>query len=221
MSRSFRVALLSILALVAGGSILVAGGFLWFVAILARAEPDPSPRNADAIVALTGGQSRVSDATDLLARGSARRLLITGVHPQTSRGEIARKLGASRGLLECCVDLDRDALNTVGNAVETRRWVREHGFRSIIVVTSAYHMPRALVEIRQRLPDVRLVPYPVASATLQLDRWWDHRPTLRVLAGEYVKYLVSLARAVVDPADEPETVARHRPTILSVRSEAP
>ena len=43
---------------------------------------------------------------------------------------------------------------TRGNAAETAEWARAHQVRSLIVVTSAYHMPRALAELGRDLPDV-------------------------------------------------------------------
>src|SRR5215217_8757267 len=143
--------------------VFVAGfGFLAFVATLERYERDPQ-RRADAIVALTGGAQRIGDAIDLLAKGYGRRLLITGVNEKTSRDEIARFNPGQRRLFECCVDLDYRARNTIGNAIETRRWVRENGFQSLIIVTSNYHMPRTLVELDHALPGVRKTPYAVVT----------------------------------------------------------
>ncbi len=51
---------------------------------------------------------------------------------------------------------------------ETRRWVRERGFKSLIVVTSNYHMPRAIVELSHAMPDITLIPFAVVG-----DRWRD------------------------------------------------
>ena len=110
---------------------------------------------------LTGGSSRVADAVDLLASGYGKRLLISGVHWSNSAGEISRTLRDNKSWLACCVDLDYSAVDTRGNAAETRRWAQERGFRSLIVVTSNYHMPRAIVEFSHSMPDVLLIPFPV------------------------------------------------------------
>lgn len=189
-------------------------GFLWFAAQVARTEPAALPP-ADGIVALTGGASRITDATQLLASGRGQRLLITGVHPATSRLELVRAVGEIGDYINCCVDLDYDAVNTVGNAVETSRWVHEHGFHSLIVVTSSYHMPRTLLELRRRLPQVALVPYPVVSEHVQLDHWWEHPPTLRLLAAEYAKYLVALTRV---SSSQDEAIP---PSVLAPRAGIP
>lgn len=149
-------------------------------------------RDADGIVVLTGGASRIEDAIELLASGRGRRLLITGVNRQTSESEIARLKPEHAGTVSCCVDLDRSAVNTIGNATETRRWAHERGFKSLIVVTSNYHMPRAMAELSHQLPDIVLIPFPVIAEQLRTN--WSSGPNLRLLFLEYVKYIVAVTR---------------------------
>ncbi len=151
-------------------------------------------RTADGIVALTGGEERIAEAVKLLAERRARRLLITGVNPGTTKPELVSLNPRSARLFQCCVDLDKRALDTRDNATETTLWARQQGFRSLIVVTSSYHMPRSLIELRQVMPDVDLIPYPVKAPTLRGEDWWGDRRTLWVLAREYVKLLTALAR---------------------------
>ena len=98
-------------------------------------------RNADEIVVFTGGASRTADALGLLAAGRGQRLLISGAHRVTNSNEIARLNPAFAYYAHCCVDFDH-SLNTFGNAVETRKWAERRALRSLIVVTSNYHMPR-------------------------------------------------------------------------------
>jgi uncharacterized SAM-binding protein YcdF (DUF218 family) len=182
------------------------GGFLAFVYSLERTERPPGART-DGIVALTGGSQRIGDAIDLLAQGYAERLLISGVNERTSREEIARLNPGQRRLFDCCVDLDYRARNTIGNAIETRRWIEQNGFRSIIVVTSAYHMPRTLVELDHALPNLRKVPYSVVSPTVDPSAWWRSPATARVLASEYVKLLIVWARTRFEGDPERSTAA--------------
>jgi uncharacterized SAM-binding protein YcdF (DUF218 family) len=174
------------------------GGFLWFAFSIAR-EESPLDRVADGIVALTGGASRISDAVELLASGRGRRLLITGVGPATNTAELMRLAPDHQRWFGCCIDLDYTAANTVGNAVETRRWARERGFRSLVVVTSGYHMPRAMLEISHRLPDVTLIPFPVVSGQIRAEPWWYHPGTAKLLVSEYLKFLVAAARIRLEP----------------------
>ena len=88
--------------------------------------------------------------------------------------------------------------NTIGNAVETRRWAREQGAKSLIVVTSDFHMPRAMAEIAHQLPDVTLVPFPVVSDRVRVETWWSNPATARLLFFEYLKYMVAVARMRLD-----------------------
>lgn len=182
-----------LLATLGLAGLLLGAGFLWFVTRLPEAEV-PMRSKADAIVVLTGSAFRISDALELLAAGHGRRLLISGVNPETRLSEIARMSPQYEKWFGCCVDLDHVALNTIGNAVETKRWAREQGVRSLIVVTSDYHLPRALAELGHQLPDVRLVPYPVISNRVRIDIWWSDPGTARLLFWEYLKYIVALAR---------------------------
>jgi len=169
----------------------IAGGFFWFLNNVSVSEI-PLNARADGIVVLTGGASRIEDAIELLASGNGRRLLISGVNPSTSEREIARLKPEHGKIITCCVDLDRMAVNTITNATETRRWVKDRGFASLIVVTSNYHMPRAMAELSHQLPDTTLIAYPVVSD--QLKASWLSEPTLRLLFIEYVKYVAAVAR---------------------------
>lgn len=180
----------AVLALVCA-VLVFAAGFVFFLFNVPSEEVRIGGK-ADAIVVLTGGSSRVDDGIELLAAGYGRRLLITGVHHQTSEREIAQLKPEHARLIACCVDLDRSALNTIGNAAETRRWVDEQGFRSLIIVTSNYHMPRAMVELNRQLPDIELISFPVVAKQLQ-DRWTSS-PNLRLLLAEYVKYVGAVIR---------------------------
>jgi uncharacterized SAM-binding protein YcdF (DUF218 family) len=153
-----------------------------------------SPRAADAVVVLTGGENRVARAVELIAQGKGQRLLISGVNDHTSAAAIAKAIDENQDLFTCCIDIDRRARNTIGNAVEIARWVRVHHYRSLIVVTGAYHMPRALIELRRALPDIELIADPVLTPGLDLDAWWSDAHTMRVVLLEYTKYLASEVR---------------------------
>nr|WP_255608728.1 YdcF family protein [Methylosinus sp. Sm6] len=172
-------------------------GFIGFALSLERAEPVLTVQ-ADGVVVLTGGSDRIQEAAELLARGQARRLLITGVNKSTRGAEIAKLLPVSRQLFDCCIDLGYEALDTAGNAAETRAWAMARGIDgSLIVVTSNYHMPRALVELSAALPGVELYPFPVISPHLRVDDWLEDVSVARLVAAEYVKYLLALARTRV------------------------
>ena len=187
----------STFVLCALAALLIGLGFAWF-SWRVPAEEISLDRNADGIVALTGGASRIADAIELLASGRGKRLLISGAYRATSSNEISRLNPEFDRWVRCCVDFDR-SLNTLGNAVETKRWAQNRGFRSLIIVTSNYHMPRALAEIAHQLPDVVLVPFPVVTDRQRAERWWGHWTTTRRMFIEYVKYVFAKVRMALDP----------------------
>jgi uncharacterized SAM-binding protein YcdF (DUF218 family) len=174
-------------------------GFLTFANGLPRNEIQLNG-SADGIVVLTGGASRIMDAVELLAAERGRRLLISGVNPSTTHGELIRKNPEFERRFIGRIDLGHAATNTIGNAVETGNWVRAQKFRSLIVVTSGWHMPRALIEIAHELPDVKLIAYPVVSDRMREQPWWSDVGTVRLLLVEYAKYLATLLRVRFEPA---------------------
>jgi len=183
------------IAIAAAGLIFLVffGGFLLFNSRIPQQQPS-NITSADAIVVLTGGKSRVVEALKLLGAGKGSRLLISGVHKSTSRAALARLVPGLGSLLDCCVDLDKAARNTLGNAAETAIWARKNKFKSLIVVTSGYHMQRSLIELQHVLPQVTLIAYPVVVGIVPVTRWWTNFDTAQLLVLEYVKYLAALIR---------------------------
>src|SRR6516162_9485233 len=180
------------LLLCAAAALVLAAGFAWFIGRVPAHEIRLSG-NADGIVALAGGASRISVAIELLASGRGRRLLISGVNRTTSTNAISRLNPEFEKWVRCCVDFDW-SVNTLGNAIEIRRWAEHRGFRSLIVVTSNYHMPRALAEIAHQLPDVALVPFPVVTDRQRAEPWWTDGVGARRMVTEYVKYIFAKLR---------------------------
>ena len=201
--------------------VAVTAGFVGFLSQLHGTEARPS-RTADGIVVLTGGSSRVSDAMELLADGYGQRLLISGVHPASGASDISRSLPDNQSLLSCCVDLDRSAVNTRSNAAETRRWAHERGFKSLIVVTSNYHMPRAIVEMSHAMPDIALIPFAVVGDKWRDEPWWTSGTTVRLLLSEYAKYVAAEARVwLADAGLELAPEVADQPTNESITPRKP
>ena len=167
-------------------------GFVWFVD-LTRHPVDSLPPHADGVVALTGGAGRVEVALHLLASGRADRLLITGIGGGTELATLGRLAGLDTTPLATRITLGRYAASTLGNGVETAAWAAQNRIHTLIVVTAAYHMPRALVALHQALPDVRLLPLPVHARPFDNDPTGEQGPGLRLEASEYVKYLVTIS----------------------------
>ncbi|RUW58303.1 YdcF family protein, partial [Mesorhizobium sp. M7A.F.Ca.US.008.03.1.1] len=166
-----------------------------------------NPARADAIIVLTGGQSRLDAAMELLASGKGERLLISGVHPSASRRQLQAATGGDVRLFSCCVDIDRAALDTIGNAEESAKWVESHAYGTVILVTNNYHMPRSLLEMGRLLHGAKLEPYPVVNSNLDNGGWLTKPRALRVLFTEYNKYLLALARGIVPVKPTPNGIA--------------
>ncbi|HQT54303.1 MAG: YdcF family protein [Phenylobacterium sp.] len=183
-------------------------GLLSFTARIENSTPMPAPPRADGIVALTGAGSneRLAAAVSLLEDGKAQRMLVSGVNPEASREDIRTVSKAVRRLYDCCVDLDFTAADTVGNARETADWANNLRYKSLIVVTADYHMPRAMLELRAAMPDIDLRPYPVVTKVVNAKRWWRTSGGARLMILEYSKYLAILGREAVrklGPSDAP------------------
>ncbi len=181
------------------------GGLVWFAGGLTRLAIDPAFK-ADGVVVLTGGGQRIAVALELVATGRGKRLLITGVNQATDRAALERVSGRRSDLFDCCVDIDRRARNTRGNARQAAAWARARDYRSLAVVTASYHMPRSLVEFSRAMPEVELHAHPVFPDDIDLERWWASATTLRVIAWEYNKYWISLVSARIGDGDTVEVL---------------
>lgn len=157
--------------------ILWALGFALFAVTL----PGPAPTSAtDAIVVLTGGPGRVPRGLSLLAAGRAKRMLVSGVDRRVKPHELAAEYEYPVRLFDCCVDLGHESVDTRSNAEETAAWVKRRGFRTIRLVTTDWHMPRARYELERMVdPEVEIISDGVAS-----------EPGLVALLKEYNKYLL-------------------------------
>jgi uncharacterized SAM-binding protein YcdF (DUF218 family) len=186
-----RLLFLALLAVVIWGAGLV---------VFATSLPMPTSKNppkADGVVVFTGGGDRLTPAMSLLNQGVAERLLISGVNPSVTRPELAALWPGDPALFDCCVDLGTEAETTDGNAAELSDWTRSHGFTSLILVTSEFHMPRALLLARDRLPNVTITPYPVASGLLGPDGRPASLAGWRRMNAEYAKFLAAWAKTIV------------------------
>lgn len=157
-------------------------GFVWFLHLVGRTTEIPA--HTDGIVAFTGGPERVETALRLLDEGRADHLLLSGIGGGAELPELAHLAGLRATPLYARVTIGRSATTTRGNAAETAAWVHADSIQSLLVVTASYHMPRAMAELSRALSNVRLYAVPVSTGKAT---------PLRLLAEEYVKYLLSTA----------------------------
>ena len=177
--------LLTRLVLLLGGAWSL-GFAVYLSVVFTAAPPNPLPP-ADGIVALTGGDDRISEALALLAEHEAPLLLISGAGKGTYLGDFTNDNRTAATRYAEAITVGHMATTTHDNGLETAAWAKMHHMHSLIVVTADYHMPRALLEISRALPGVRLIPAPVCPPAMRDGLTWS---TLQLLAVEYSKYLV-------------------------------
>ena len=185
--------------------------FLGFAAFTSKithmSQPEAIP-TADAIVVLTGGTDRLKPAIELLKNGSGRKLLISGVNPETSKKEIVRAYNIAPDLADCCVDLDQIAANTIGNATQSAKWLRANGFKSVILVTSNYHIPRAEKELHRLAGTVKIHVFPLVNSDLRNWKWLEQPDAFRLILTEYLKFTLTTARHLIAPLPYSRDLAR-------------
>ena len=144
-----------------------------------------------AIVVLTGGSGRLGAGLDLLSDQRAGMVFVSGVYEGVDVRQLLALSQESPEDLACCVETGHGAANTAGNAHETAEWMHRQGFDSLRLVTSAYHMPRSLLEFHHALPDATVIPHPVFADAVKQDGWWKWPGTAALIIGEYNKFLLA------------------------------
>ena len=187
-----RSPLLPRLAAVLGAIVcLWLGGFLQFITDLPSEIEDPDGET-DAIIVLTGGAERLDTGLQLLINGKAKKLLVSGVDRVTTQAALLQRSQIDSAKFACCVELGHEASDTLGNAIEAEIWMRQAGYKSLRLVTASYHMPRSLLLFQDTMKGVEIVANPVFSPNVEIDTWWRHPRSAKLLASEFVKYVYSL-----------------------------
>lgn len=165
---------------------------IWFVGFMIFANKinhyrTDNDTKTDAIVVLTGGRNRISEAVKIWDKGLAEQLFISGVQKNTSLDAISKRQAVNfskrQGIL-----LDKKSTNTIENAIETQAWIKQNNILSIRLVTSNYHIPRSVEEFHFRNPDLKIIIHPVYSDYVAKD-WWKSARSFYLIASEYNKFL--------------------------------
>lgn len=141
---------------------------------------------ADAIVVLAGGKGRVNEGVRLFRAGQADKLYLIGVDPTVRKFDLYRPSAGDPPAER--VILEKRSRNTLENALYARDLLAEVHIRSIILITSRYHMKRSTLLFRNALPkDTAIYPYPVDTVNLKTD-WWSDGGSFQLLFREFYKY---------------------------------
>ncbi len=188
--HSFKVLLFQFIFLVISTFFLWCAGLIFYAFTLYKT-PLPPYEKAEAIVVLTGGKNRVVEGFNLLEKDAAPILFISGVHPDVKVSELIDLWKKGHQHMQCCVILGYQAGNTAGNALETSKWIKEKGFKTIRLVTSDYHMPRTLLNFSLSAPDISIIPHPTETKELKDIHWWLERENFYMITREYNKFILA------------------------------
>jgi uncharacterized SAM-binding protein YcdF (DUF218 family) len=159
---------------------------------------------ADAIVVLAGGKGRVEEGVRLYRERKARHLFLIGVDPRVRKGDLYRPHPGDPSAEE--VVLEQASRNTLENAIYGRNVIMNADVRSILLITSRYHMKRAAILFRNALPkDVAIYPYPVDTKNLK-EEWWNHGGSFHLLFSEFYKYCMFRAFFLLAPGELRENI---------------
>lgn len=162
----------------------LAWSFLFAGFVIDLRNQSPTPDKADGLVVLAGGTGRIDGGFKLLSEGKGERLLLSGINQDLDFEIIMRDIGQDQALKDCCVDAESTSTDTRSNAIEAISWAREKDYKSLILITSDFHMPRSQIIFEEYSEGILIIPHPVKSEISPLG-----------MAIEFNKYLLSLARS--------------------------
>lgn len=148
--------------------------------------------HTDAIITLTGGRNRIIEAVKLLNSGKADFLFISGVDKHTSLRSIQKTQKIKTSMLHR-IDIGHMATNTETNAEEAQIWISNKHVASVRLVTSNYHMARAVLEFKHLMPELDIIPHPVYSERIE-KKWWTSWQTFSLIFKEYNKLVFKLVK---------------------------
>ena len=163
-----------------------------------------STQKADAIVVLAGGKGRVEEGVRLFRKSRAKLLFFVGVDPTVRKSDLYHPKPGDPSADN--VILEKSSRNTLENSIFGRDIIVRSGVRSVLLITSRYHLKRASILFRNSLPkEITIIPYPVDSVNLK-ESWWNHGGSFQLLFREFYKYCMFRAFFILAPEELRESV---------------
>lgn len=112
---------------------------------------------------LSDGADRVLHAMQLYRAEKAKKIIVSGgklefLGYHSSEARLMKQLLMLWGVEESAIVLEEESRNSYENAIYTKKLMQNHGYKNILLVTSALHMPRALAVFQRQ--DVTSIPAP-------------------------------------------------------------
>jgi len=159
----------------------------------------PGAEKADAIVVLAGGKGRVEEGVRLFREKRGNWLFLVGVDPTVRKSDLYRP--EPGGPSADNVILEKSSRNTLENAMYGRELLTSHKVRSVLLITSRYHLKRSAILFRNSLPpEVVIYPHPVDSDNIKKN-WWYHVGTFKLLFSEFYKYCLFRIFFIFSPGE--------------------
>ncbi len=153
------------------------------------------------IVILTGGTNRIKDGLKIIKdfrklKKSNYKILVSGTGTGFTKNSLKNQLGSNFNpkLIQCCIDLDKVSKNTITNASETFKWTQKKDIKEFILITSNYHMPRAYLEFKNIMPNLKIYTYAITPKKHDIENWLNSYQTFGLVFKEYCKYIVARLR---------------------------
>ena len=153
------------------------------------------------IVILTGGANRIKDGLKIIqdfknSKNINYKILVSGTGMGFTKSSLKKKLGPNFNsqLIQCCIDLDSVSKNTSTNASETLKWTSRNHIKEFILITSNYHMPRAILEFNNIMPNLKIYTYAIIPEKHNIENWLSSYQTFSLVFKEYCKYIIASLR---------------------------
>ena len=153
------------------------------------------------IVILTGGTNRIKDGLNIInhfdkSKRTNFKILVSGTGKGFSKNSLIKQIGPKFNpkLIECCIYLDSVSKNTLTNAIETSKWANRNDLKEFILITSNYHMPRAILEFKNVMPNHKIYTFPITPRKHNIKEWMSSYETFSLIFKEFCKYIISNLR---------------------------
>ena len=200
LRRAYRMTRSRVLPAVAVGIALYVLTFgtnvIWAIAAPLRVSAPPV--RSDAIVVFAGGVGestlagggaleRVKQAVDLYRARYAPVMIVSSGYVYTLReAQVMRAMATDQGVPASAILLEETAANTYQMVNRVADMLHAHGWRRVLLVSSPYHMRRALLVWKRVAPDVTVIPTPPDSTQFYEHDRGASLEQVRAIVQEYV-----------------------------------
>ncbi|MBZ0220826.1 MAG: YdcF family protein [Candidatus Methylomirabilis sp.] len=164
---------------------------------------------ADAVICLSGAEvERVEHCQGLYMAGKAAMVVVTGGGLEAgliyyreggSLASISRNWLLENGVPESSVEVIEQGTSTYEEAAAVRSFVERKGIKSIVVVSSPYHMRRVSLVFRNAFQGsgVEVSFSPARGFDEGLAGWWREEGLVAAVFGEYVKLFIYAVKGYI------------------------